>query len=109
MCVTRIGLGLLMTAGTRLTSSRRLIFVGLVIALEFVHYQRRPNVVYASLGVSLLSRDVLMNAQCPHKWWSVRIRLFILLLGGGGSLVCKSVGKAICCQHILIASCPGIL
>ena len=39
---------------------------------EFVHYQRRANAVYAEAmrQFSVRSRDVLMNAQCPHKWWS---------------------------------------
>ena len=37
---------------------------------EFVHYQRRANAVYAEAmrQFSVRSRDVLMNAQCPHKW-----------------------------------------
>ena len=37
---------------------------------EFVHYQRRVNAVYAEAirQFSVRSRDVLMNAQCPHKW-----------------------------------------
>ena len=39
---------------------------------EFVHYQRRANAAYAEAmhQFSVRSRDVLMNAQCPHKWWS---------------------------------------
>ena len=39
---------------------------------EFVHYQMRANAVYAEAmrQFSVGSRDVLMNAQCPHKWWS---------------------------------------
>ena len=39
---------------------------------EFVHYQRRANAVYAEAmrQFSARSRDVLMNAQCPHKWLS---------------------------------------
>ena len=38
---------------------------------EFVHYQRRAYAVYAEAmrQFSARSRDVLMNAQCPHKWW----------------------------------------
>ena len=38
---------------------------------EFAHYQRRANAVYAEAmrQFSVGSRDVLMNAQCPHKWW----------------------------------------
>ena len=42
-----------------------------------------------------------MNAQSPHKWWSTRkSAVFRLssslqpLVGGGGGLVCESVGKA---------------
>ena len=39
---------------------------------EFVHCQRRANAVYAEAmrQFSVRSLDVLMNAQCPHKWWS---------------------------------------
>ena len=35
-----------------------------------VHYQRRVSAVYgeAMRQFSVRSRDVLMNAQCPHKW-----------------------------------------
>ena len=42
-----------------------------------------------------------MNAQYPHKWWSIlKSAVFGLssslppLVGGGGGLVCESVGKA---------------
>ena len=42
-----------------------------------------------------------MNAQSPHKWWSI-LKSAVLglssllppLVGGGGGLVCESVGKA---------------
>ena len=36
---------------------------------EVVHYQRMVNAVYAEAmrQFSVRSRDVLMNAQCPHK------------------------------------------
>ena len=39
---------------------------------EFVHYHRRANAVYAEAmrQFSVRSRDVLKNAECPHKWWS---------------------------------------
>ena len=49
------------------------------------------------------SRDVLLNAQCPHKCWStLKSAVFssssdsslALLIGAGGGLVCESVGKA---------------
>ena len=49
------------------------------------------------------SWDVLMNTQCPHKWWST-LKLAVCasgsdlslppLIGVGGSLVCEKVGKA---------------
>ena len=52
---------------------------------------------------SVRSRDVLMNAQFPHKWWStLKSAVFgsssdsslpPLIVAGGG-LVCESVGKA---------------
>ena len=47
------------------------------------------------------NRDVLMNAQSPHKWWStLKSAVFGLssslppLVGGGGGLMCESVSKA---------------
>ena len=52
---------------------------------------------------SVRSRDVLMNAQCPHKSWStLKSAVFgtssdsslTPLIGAGGGLVCESVGKA---------------
>ena len=52
---------------------------------------------------SVRSRDVLMNAQCPHKWWStLKSAVFGSssdsslppLIGAGGGLVCELVGKA---------------
>ena len=72
---------------------------------EFVHYQRRANAVYAEAmcQFSVRSRDVLMNSQCPHKWWStLKSAVFGSssdsflppLIGAGGGLVCESVGKA---------------
>ena len=72
---------------------------------EFVHYQRRANAVYAEAmrQFSVRSRDVLTNAQCPHKWWSsLKSAVFgsssdsslLPLIGAGGDLVCESVGKA---------------
>ena len=68
---------------------------------EFVHYQRSANAVYAEAmrQFSVRSRGVLMNAQCPHKWWSTLksgcVRLSLPpLIGAGGGLVCESVGKA---------------
>ena len=72
---------------------------------ECVHYQRRANAVYAEAmrQFSVRSQDVLMNAKCPHKWWStLKSAVFssssdsslLPLTGAGGGLVCESVGKA---------------
>ena len=72
---------------------------------EFVHYQRRANTVYAEAmrQFSVRSRDVLMNALCPHKWWST-LKSAVLgstsdsslppLIRAGGVLVCEPVRKA---------------
>ena len=37
---------------------------------EYIQHQRRANEVSVEAGrqFSVRSRDVLMNAQCPHKW-----------------------------------------
>ena len=47
------------------------------------------------------NRDVLMNVQSPHRWWStLKSAVFGLssalppLISDGGGLVCKSIGKA---------------
>ena len=72
---------------------------------EFVQYQRRTNAVYAEAmrQFSVRSRDVLMNAQCPNKWWStLKSAVFCSSsdsslphrIGAGGGQVCESVGKA---------------
>ena len=70
---------------------------------EFVHYQVRANETYseAKRQFSDRNRDVLMNVQSPHKWWST-VKSAVLgsssslppFVGEGGGLVCKSVGKA---------------
>ena len=71
---------------------------------EFNHCQRRENAVYAEAmrQFSVRSRDVQMNSQCPHKWWStLKSSVFgsssdsslPALIGAGGGLVCESVGK----------------
>ena len=50
---------------------------------------------------SVRKGDILMNALSSHKWWStLRFAAFGLssslppLVGGGGELVCESVGEA---------------
>ena len=47
------------------------------------------------------NRDVLMNVQSPHKWWSTlksavfrSSSAFPPLVSEGGGLVCESIGKA---------------
>ena len=70
---------------------------------EFVRCQVRANETYseAKHQFSDRSRDVLMNVQSPHKWWStLKSALFCSssllppLVSEGGGLVCESVGKA---------------
>ena len=65
---------------------------------EFVHYQVRASETYSE-GCSDRNRDVLMNVQSPHKWWSTRKSAVFgsssslpPLVREGGGLVCKSVG-----------------
>ena len=66
-----------------------------------VHYQVRANETYseAKCQFSDRSRDVLMNVQSPHKWWSaIKSAVFgsssslPSLSSEGGGLVCESVG-----------------
>ena len=63
----------------------------------------RANETYseAKRQFSDRNRDVLMNVQSPHKWWStLKSAVFgtssslRLLVSEGGGLVCESVGKA---------------
>ena len=70
---------------------------------EFVGYQVRANETYseAKRQFSDRNRDVLMNVQSPHKWWST-LKSVVFgsssalppLVSEGGGLVCESVGKA---------------
>ena len=100
-----------------------LIFGGLVIALELLRWvcllPCEGHVFYAEVGhqFSTRSRDVLMNAQCPHKWWStLESATFcstssLTPLNGFtvvGELVCELVWH-IYYQIILIVSSPQIL
>ena len=111
MCVTRINFGLInddcrlafdIKQGAHLRWTRDRSRVNWD---EFVNYQRRANAVYAEAirQFSVRSQDVLMNAQCLHKWWST-LKSAVLgsssdsslppLIGAGGCLVCELVGKA---------------
>ena len=69
----------------------------------FVSCQVRANETYSEgkRQFSARNRDVLMNAQSLHKWCStLKSAVFGLssslqpLIGGGGGVVCESVGKA---------------
>ena len=70
---------------------------------EFVRCQVRANVTYSEtkLLFSVRNRDVISKAQSPHTWWStLKSAVFGVssslppLVGGGGGLVCGSVGNA---------------
>ena len=70
---------------------------------EFVHCQVRANETYseAKHQFSHRNRNVLMNVQSPHKWWStLKSAVFSSslslppLISEGGGLVCECVGKA---------------
>ena len=70
---------------------------------EFVSYLVRANETYseAKRRFSDRNRDVLMNVQSRHKWWStLKSAVFGSssslppLVSEGGGLVCESVGKA---------------
>ena len=70
---------------------------------EFVCYQVRANETYSEAKCQFRdrNRDVLMNNQSPHKWWStLKPAVFGSssslppLVSEGGGLVCESVGKA---------------
>ena len=100
--ITRISLDLTMTSRVRLTSSRKLVFGGLKIILELTGWVY-ALLVYATAGrqFDVRKRDILMNTQCPHKWWStLRSHVFSLssslphFVGRGGGLVCESFVKA---------------
>ena len=69
---------------------------------EFASYQVRVNDTYSDKRqFSDRNRDVLMNVQSPHKWWStLKSAVFWSssslhpLVSEGGGLVCESVSKA---------------
>ena len=50
----------------------------------------------------VINRDVLINAQSPHKWWFTSLPA--LVSGGWGTGMWVS-WRLICCQIILKASC----
>ena len=85
---------------------------------EFVRYQVRANETYskAKRQFSDRNRNVLMNVQSPHKWWST---LKSAEFGSSTSLPrslvrvvdwCVSrLVRLTCCRIILTASSPGRL
>ena len=79
---------------------------------EFAHYQVRANETYseAKRQFSDRNRDVLMNVQSPHKWWStLKSPVFGSssslppLVSEGGGLVREPVGKA----YLLLDHCDS--
>ena len=61
----------------------------------------RPINLCSEVMLMVRNRNVLMNAQIPHKWWStLKSAVFGLssspppLVDGGGELMCESLGKA---------------
>ena len=85
---------------------------------EFVHCQVRANETYseAKRQFSVRNRDVLINAQSPHKWWStLKSAVFGLSSSRRRLLVevvdwCASrLAKLICSKIILMASSVGSL
>ena len=102
VCATRISLDLMIDAGVLFSSCRRLIFGGLVIALGLTGkslFAANKTYSEAKRQFSDRKRDVFMNDQSPHKWWStLKSALFgssssLPLVIGGGGLVYESVGK----------------
>ena len=98
MCVTRINLGLMINACMLLALDR-----SRVNWEEFVRYQVRANETNSEAKHQFCdrNRDVIMNVQSPHKWWStLKSAVFGSssslppLVSEGGGLVCESVGKA---------------
>ena len=78
----------------------------------------RANETYSEANhqFSDRNRDVLMNVQSPHKWWST-LKSVVFgsssslppLISEGVGLVCESVGKADLLSDHLTASSPGRL
>ena len=70
---------------------------------ELVHCQVRANETYSEdkRQFTARNREVLTNEQSAHRrWWTLKSAVFDLssslppLVGEGGGLLCKSVGKA---------------
>ena len=109
-CVTRINLGLMIDSGCRhafgLKQEAHLLWIrdsSRVNWDQFFRYQVRANETYseAKRQFNDRNRDVLMNIQSPHKWWStLKSAVFGSssssppLVREGGGLVCEVVGKA---------------
>ena len=104
----RISLGFMINARVHLASKMCLIFDGPVIGLwltweEFVRYQVRANEIYseAKSQFSVRNRDVLMNAQSPHKLWcSTPVRHCLHLLAGVVEKCANRLVRMVCCRII---------
>ena len=85
---------------------------------ECVRYQVRANETYseAKHQFSDRNRDVLMNVQSHHKWWSTLKSVVFgscsslhQLISEGGGLRCDSVHKADLLSDSFDSSSPGTL
>ena len=84
---------------------------------EFIRCQVRANETYSEAKRQFCdrNRDILMNVQPPHKWWSTKSAVFGSssslppLVSEGGGLVCESVGKTNLMLDHLTASSLGKL
>ena len=83
---------------------------------EFVRWQLRANKTYSEAKRQFRerNRDVLMNVQSPHKWWStLKSAVFgsssslpPLISEGGGLTYVSRLIRLTCCQIILTVSSP---
>ena len=111
VCATRISLGLMINAGM-LLAFRRLIFGRPMIALgltgKSLSTVKCENETYseAKRQYCARNRDVLMNAQSPHKWWST---LKFSVLVEVFDWCTSRLAKLNCSRIILMASSPGSL
>ena len=116
-CITRICLGLMINAGVILRLRQEANFWWIrdrsrVNWKEFVRCHLGVNETYSQAKrlLSVRNRDVLMNVQSPHKWWSALTAAFSSssslppLFHGGCGLVCESVGKADLSDRIICLS-----
>ena len=73
---------------------------------EFVNCQVRANDTYskAKRQISDRNKDVLMNIQSPHRWWST---FKSAMFGSSSSLPLFSVGGGLVCQSTTHQGCSA--